>query len=243
MILLDERVGSVELLPHFRPFGVHIEVTHLDFGDAMFAGDGPDGPCMIGVERKRVGDLIQSMRSRRLSGHQLPGLMDSFDYVYLIVEGLYRPGQDGILEVYYRGKWITSRERIMYREIDAYLNTLTVRAGVMVLRSGSEPETSTQIFSLYSWWQKPWAAHTAHSQVYAPPPQRKRAGWVKREVSLCEKMACQIPGIDKKAQDIAAHFKTPQAMVCAGVEGWRKAGLGKVLAERVVKLMRGERGA
>src|SRR5271169_4444109 len=127
MILLDDRVGSHELLPYFSPYGVQVESTRLDYGDACWVGKGPDGDCMVGVERKTIGDFISSMRGKRLAGHQLPGLMSSYEFTYLIVEGIYRPGETGELEQrqgHGKGKsgWGWKGMGVRYREVDNHLS-------------------------------------------------------------------------------------------------------------------------
>ena len=40
----------------------------------------------------KLPDLVSSLRTGRLSGHQLPGLVSSFDFSYLLVEGTWRWG-------------------------------------------------------------------------------------------------------------------------------------------------------
>ena len=95
MILLDDRTGSGELLPLFRPYDAPVELARLDFGDACWLGNGATGPELVGVERKTIHDLVSSMRSKRLSGYQLPGLLRTYDWVYLLVEGVWRCGGRG----------------------------------------------------------------------------------------------------------------------------------------------------
>jgi len=116
---LDYRTGSGELEKLFLPYGIKVNRTKLEFGDLAFEGRGPHGACSIVIERKRITDLIQSMESRRLSGHQLPGMAERYDYCYLIVEGIWRPGQNGELEIR-NGSWSTGHGRALsYRAVIA----------------------------------------------------------------------------------------------------------------------------
>ena len=64
-------------------------IVRMDYGDAMVTGNGPCGQVDIGIERKRIGDLVNSITTGRLSGHQLPGLLAQYYKVYIIVEGMY----------------------------------------------------------------------------------------------------------------------------------------------------------
>lgn len=253
MILIDDRIGSKEMLDLFKPYGLRVDSTRLEFGDACWAGNGPEGDCMIGLERKRITDLVSSMRDGRLSGHQLPGLFSTYQYVYLAVEGIYKPGDNGEL-IYWKGAGfrpvMCGRNTVMYREVDAYLSTLETKAGVVVRRTGRIEETVAQIVSLYHWWQKPWEKHQSHQQIYAPVPQGKRMGFVSREelirrkygekAVVAWKMAAQLPGLDTKAESVAKHFRCPFAMIAATPEEWMQIkGIGKKLAERYADLMGG----
>lgn len=106
MIEIDDREGASSRQSHLdiptflRARGVPHVVKHLPFGDAAFIGQGPEGrPVSVGVEIKAVSDLIQCMVDDRFVGHQLPGLRNTYEQTYLVIEGPYRPGADGVLEV------------------------------------------------------------------------------------------------------------------------------------------------
>ena len=253
MIALDYRTGSKELAPLFHPFGIQVDLCALDFGDLAFEGNGPHGRCMVAIERKRISDLIQSIESRRLSGHQLPGMADAYDYAYLIVEGLWRPGSEGQMEVghgtldsdgpTFGGRWASARGRALhYRAIDNYLATLELLAGVIYRRTMNPLETVFTVVDLYRWWnEKLWGEHSAHLSVYAPAIAKQGKGRLNlahREVSVAEKMAMQLPGVDSKAQLIAAHFGSVRAMVNATEAQWAEIpGVGKPTAKRLVEVM------
>ena len=67
----------------------------LEFGDLFWVGRGEKGASLsIGVEHKTVTDLVNSLRTARLQGHQLPGMRAAlegekplYDVAYLIIEG------------------------------------------------------------------------------------------------------------------------------------------------------------
>jgi ERCC4-type nuclease len=69
--------------------------TQLEAGDLFFVGRGDKGAATtIGIEHKKVADLIASLRTGRLQGVQLPGMRAAeagatplYDYAYLMVEG------------------------------------------------------------------------------------------------------------------------------------------------------------
>lgn len=242
MILLDDRIGSKELLPLFRPFGVDVELSRLDSADMAFAGNGPKGDCMVGIERKRISDLCQSMRDRRLSGHQLPKLLADYEYVFLIVEGMWRPGRTGVLETY-RGRGFSPVSGMMYAEVDSYLTGLSLRAGIEVKRSASPEETVAQTINLFRNFDKNWSAHTAHNQVYAPIPTPRKAAYRHRSLTPKQKLvrdfAAQIPGIDRKCESVMDKFPTVRRMFEASKLEWEQIdGIGDVLATRITTLLR-----
>lgn len=205
-IRVDDRTGSKELVKHFQAYGIAPEVTRLEFGDLDFSGCGPVGRCSVVIERKRIDDLTQSMTSHRLSGHQLPGMCRLHDYGYLIVEGIWRPSKDGEIEIAQGpGRWI--RRRMRADAVMNYVMGLALRAGMIPWRTGSQEETVAFAVAQYKSWQKPWAEHDSHEAVYAPADAGGGRGFMlsfqPRAVPLVEKLLLQLPGLDKKARDIA----------------------------------------
>lgn len=265
MILIDSRTGSKELVPYFKPFDMQTELTTLEFGDFCFPGNGPDGSALIGVERKRLGarsnDLIDSMRSGRLSGHQLPGLLDTYTFTYLIVEGVWRIGDTGQLQVPRRtGKnkyaWYDLKHgsrSVLYREVDHYLATLTHHCNIIVHHTDRERDTAAFIASRYKYFNlKEWHQHSSHMEIYAPTPVDRSSMWSRRTPTFEEKIAAQLPGVSKGAFDVAKHFKSGRDMANAEVSDWEKVRvsvkakggmkkhkIGKTRAKRIFDAWRG----
>jgi ERCC4-type nuclease len=220
MIRVDDRVGSIELLPKLRECGVPVAKERLPFGDFAWTGHGPRGLCAVAVERKKIHDLLDSITSRRLSGHQLPGMAGEYDYVYLLVEGLWRPGPSGELEIR-DGTWTSEHSNgLSYRAINGYLSTLEVRAGVIYRRVPWYTESVEVLVDLYRWWQEPWESHHSHEATYAPAEGGlgRRFTLLPRAVSVMEKLVMQFPGLDEKARWVAERFPTLGALVSASEE-------------------------
>ena len=139
MITVDSRTGSIELLPLFPKNTA--KPGYLAFADFAFTGRGyANGlPLLIGVERKTTTDLLSSMTTGRLSGYQIPGLLNSYNAVYLIIEGIFRPNPNSkILEHYRKGKWVSIKlgnREFMSRELYNYINTLTTICGITIWRT------------------------------------------------------------------------------------------------------------
>jgi len=236
MLYLDSRIGSGDLDLPLQRLGLQVEIIpQLDFADAAFFGHGPEGEHsrMIGVEIKKLRDLLNV---ERLSGHQLPGLLRQYDHVWLIVEGLWRPGPDGVLEIPRGGTWFPlelGRRRYMYREVSNYLTTLQVKCGVKVCRTATRDETARVIADLYGWWNdKAWAQHRSHLTLHraadaaflVPPPLRRR-------------LANELPGIGHDRSDaVAKFFGTTLEMINADRKTWEQIkGIGNTLASRIVE--------
>jgi ERCC4-type nuclease len=243
-LVLDDREDTA-LRRCLAIYDLSIEVAHLDFGDCSFEGSGPGNkPIMVGIERKRLPDLITSMTSRRLSGHQLHGMRDSYDYVYLLVEGLWRPDRTGGIEVF-EGQWrsMFSRGRgVNFRQLDSYLSSLEVMGRVIILRSAGTAESAALYASRYHWWQKPFDSHHSHDQLYTRNPaaaeQPGKVMFRSREPGVVEKVAAQLPGIDRRAWDVGKRFKSVAEMVSATEQDWRTVpGIGKTIAKEVVELL------
>lgn len=243
--MLDDRESDLpQLLRYFRAYDVPVTSSRLPSADACFEGYGPDRDgWLIGVERKKIRDLVNSMRSRRLSGLQVPEMWRTYDRSYLLVEGIWRPGSTGMIEVSgSSGSWQTlalQSSAIAYREVDSYLQSMSTPelGGCIVYRTSTTAETVAWLVSRYKWWQKPWDKHTAHKQIYAPEPECKKLGWraVREEPSMVWKMAAQLVGIDAKAELVAKEFKTPLEMCQAGEDRWRKIkGIGPLIAKAAV---------
>ena len=237
MIYLDSRVGSKDLLPLMPKNSSTL--TYLEYGDASFLGRGIDDiPVSVGIERKRLNDMLTSMTTGRLSGHQIPGLMACYDYVYLVVEGLWRANpKDGLLEVPGKGGWRSVKlgaRRFMAKELWSYLNTLQICAGVYVWKTGSARATAQWLTNLHAWWTcKPLDAHKSHRAQHVP-----FAKLVKQKEPLVQRLAQQIvPGIGhRKSKAIAQRFGSAWELLLADQKAWESVdGIGKVLAKRIME--------
>jgi ERCC4-type nuclease len=200
-------------------------------------------------------DLIASMQDRRLSGHQLRGMWSCYDRVELIVEGIWRAGQNDEIEVATNGKWITLYHRgsgISYRQVDSYLYSQYTCGGVPCWRTNSTQETAHLYVSRWHWWQKDYELHKSHDVLFTNEPSAQKRGAVvlmQGDPNPVTVMAAQIPGIDAKAWDVGKHFASPAAMVMADEREWRRVEwtdrkgnvkhFGKDSAAAIVKWLRG----
>jgi ERCC4-type nuclease len=233
-LFVDPRVGSVDLVKYLK---VPVEVTKLRFGDVAFSGYGPEGIVSIGIERKNIRDLVSSMDSGRLSGHQLIGLLDFYHVVYVVVEGIWRV-HNGFIEVLAgRNMWRPlggNRQRqYSYAEIANFLNTLAIITNVRIWFTDTDAQTGDWIRHTYFWWQKRWDEHRAHLNFQKAPDMPKHMRIIRP--SLIQRMAKELPGVGwERAGELAKAFVCMEDLMAATPEDFIKLpGIGAKLAKNI----------
>jgi len=223
--LIDDREDS-SIQAHLSRFGLPISTVRLDAGDLAIQSS---GGLLIGYERKHLDDLLQCMTDRRLSGFQIREMWKLYDRVELVIESLWRPGENGAIEVPSRGcGWQTLFFRgsgISYRQLDSYLYSQYECGGVPCWRTGSTAETAHLYASRYYWWQKDYDLHKSHDTLFTNMPGAQRRGAVtihQGDPNPVTLLAAQIPGIDAKAWDVGKYFSSPAEMCLADEREWRR---------------------
>jgi ERCC4-type nuclease len=231
-------------------------------GDASFEGNGPEGRVHVGFERKAVLDLVGSMTSGRLAEKQLPDLYKEFGFAWVMVEGRMRPNPTtgelqiakrmGALntssewrnhsEVVYGKQVHEARGRVvMFRDIDKFIGTLALKAGVLVWRTETMDETAQFICDMRSWFMDPWDSHKSHLAFYNPRMHTDPA--MLAPPSLVRRIAAQLPLIGwEKSKFVARQFEDAYTMVNADEDEWtRIPGIGSKIASAVWRILRGIR--
>lgn len=239
MILVDDRIGSADLMGHLRHWHLPCEMTRLEYGDAAFVGNGPNGPIPIGVEIKTVHDALACMSDGRFSGRQLPGLVATYERVWLFVEGWYKPDfSTGLLlrAGEHRRELSLGHRRFMYRDLDNWLTTMEVFGNLRVRRTGDRVETARGLADLYGWWTaKAFAEHKSHLAVHEERPDV--ALFVRP--TTARMIAMQLPGVGfSKSQAVVAKFGTVERMVHATIKEWAEVdGIGGTMADRIYRAL------
>jgi ERCC4-type nuclease len=249
VLLIDNRAGSKQFNEKLRRMGIQTSLEDLKIkssdgvgaaADFAWGGNGPEGPVMVGVERKQLRELTDKASIKRWAGQQLLMLLDNYHYIVLVVEGVYRPRGDRVIEELgwdpRAGKktWQVfqpGRRLPLYSEVHNLLNSLSYKCNVEWQRSYNEDETAEIVACDYSWWQKEWDAHTSFKQIYAP---------VKGPVALLRpcltwRMVAQIDGIDYELGNrLRKMFRTPREMVMASEDDWCMIkGISRETAKRI----------
>lgn len=243
IIDIDPREGSRDLAAPLRALGLTVELRQMEYGDVAFTGHGPHGPCRVGIEYKTLSDLLGSMRTGRLAGHQLPGMAKHYQYVFLLIRGTWREGANGMVEEPVRGGWREVRlgtTTYDYRELSGFINTLEILCGVRVRRCGNNGEVYSAIKSLYNWFGKPWEDHGSHQTLFTAP--NPGAAFLYKP-SLLRRVAKELPGVGwERSADIAKHFNSVVDLCCAGAKELEQVpGIGRGIARKIVAALNGIR--
>lgn len=221
-----------------------VQVTDLGFGDFAFLGQGEGGiPVPVGVERKALKDWIASFYTGRFAGHQLPGLLKSYQVVYVVLEGVWRMDHSTGLVITPQGKkWadldIGGGKGIMYTELEHQLVTFESKGGVLFRRTGNKMETCKFINALYHWWNdKAWEEHRSHLRFKTLDADKQ----LLVKPSLCRQVAATLPGVGwVKSGAVATKFKSVYSMVQATEKDWVTIeGIGKPMAQKIMAALKG----
>lgn len=220
-ILLDSRVGSA----HYQPLIPNSILTQLEFGDAAFEGNG----VTVGVEIKKLLDAVNCMYTGRLADHQVPGLRKSYDIVYLIVEGIWRPEPgSGVLQ-YLKlfdkesdkgiqcGKWVdasSGRKRLMYSSFEQWLSTLELQADIRLRSSPSTDTTAALLTSLFAWYQR-----ESHHSFHVLDETTESA--VLSRPTMTRRMLALLPRVGwSRSAELARRFPNMESVLAASPEAF-----------------------
>lgn len=243
-IIIDSRIGSKDLIKYMPK---HLaRLGRLEYGDASFLGNGPDGVLIpVGLELKRLTDALSSMATGRFAGHQLPGMQAVFKVRYLVVEGIWRANpQTGLLE-YPRGKkWLPvdlGGRQFMARELEGFLTTQEIMGGMHLRITGTPKQTAQLLVNLHHWWtDKKWEQHHSHLAFdLSDGPETA----LLRKPGLLRRMAKELPGIGwGRSRAVEDYFDSVADMVNAEESEWLEiAGVAKGIAPQVVEAIREKR--
>lgn len=216
----------------------------MPFGDFCFEGNGPDGRILIGVERKTIKDMMNSIRTERFSGHQLKGMFDMYQRWYVIVEGIHRCGGDGLLEEPRGGNWVpvkTGNIRYMYSQLDNFVNSIEEFTPIRFKFTHDAQLTAIQVVNLFKFWNdKDYDRHKAMDGAHHTPRVEIGKKWAFPRI-----FAHELPGIgDDSSRLVAKHFGGVDEMLAATVDEWAEVEIpngkktkriGMPTAQRIVE--------
>lgn len=224
---------DVTNIMRYFPPGLVEEIPLVSGDFAFWSGD---GSLSIGVERKRTTDLVRSLVVGGRLVQQIRDARGVYQVQYLVTEGMWRPGQGGLLEVWGKGEWVCYHPPIPYARLDNALNSLQVLEGVHIKRTSNAKETAAVLINLYHWWQKPLDSHTTTKVFHNP-------AMLVGKVSLVRRVASELPGVGWEISgEVEKHFGSVDALVYASEKEWAGVRLiGKKKAKAIVEALRGNR--
>jgi ERCC4-type nuclease len=252
VIQVDKRAGSEKLIAPLRALGVEVEETILPYGDASWMGYGANGdPVSCSAEVKSIEDCIACIQSGRFAGHQLPGLLASYDHVWLLIVDDYRPRQrDGVLEYRKEGRgggqyWSEScgRQRtIFWRDVESWLMTMAICGGVRIHKEPDYNHAAIWLKMAANWFSRD--SHKSH-KVIEGTKEMFPATALLTKPTLARRVAAQLPNVGEvRSSAVAAQFKTLREMVAASESDWRHVdGLGPETARKVYAAIHGLNGS
>src|SRR5438445_11886132 len=223
MIELDNRIGSGDLAHYFDQWKVSYKLCRLEYGDAAWSGNGPDGVVRVAVEVKKIRDALNSICDGRFAGRQLPGLVEHYQMVWVILEGVFSSDYKTGILLYRRGKRMepicVGQRQFLYRDLDHWLTTMECKAQVRVRRTVSRMETARVVADLYSWWTgKDWHEHRSHLAF----DQGQIDSAILDKPGLVRRVAASLPGVGwTRSQAVARRFANVVEMVLASEEEWK----------------------
>lgn len=244
MVIIDYReetktkkAKNLDLIGPIQSIGVPVEKGSLEFGDAAFEGKGPQGNIAIAIERKGLHDLLHCIDDSRLSGYQSPGMRDTYNVKFLMVEGHWKPHDpQGILMEGFNGGssfgYCRYRSQaVMYSKVYRYLISVEL-SGIHVTYSRDPWHTAFNICEIFHYFQKPWHLHTSQQEM-----QKLNLPTLHGRPSLVRKWAADIEGIGTKlSADAERLFKKPITLANADEMEWlRIPGVGVKTAQSIVR--------
>lgn len=180
MIFLDPRAGSKDLIKPLQKAGLPLDSSsNLDAGDLFFIGRGEQGKGLtIGIEHKKVADLVASLRTGRLQGHQLlamrgadAGQKPLYDVAYLIVEGEVHYDEQGrLLRRCGRQAFRVMAGGMTITELQKRILVMQLRAGLNPIFTRTQADSIKWIESLYRvWTDRDLDQHKSHLAMYQAP--------------------------------------------------------------------------
>lgn len=248
MILIDYREenetkkkANLDLIKHIREQRVPVQVANLEYGDAAFEMNGPDGSLLVGIERKSVSDMLACIDDGRLSGHQLLGMRQMYGIRVLMIEGHWKPHepQGFLMEGYQNGfSWGFNKyrsQKTMYAKLYRFIISLQL-SGVIVTYSRDPFHTAYNICEWFHYGQKKWDEHTSLKELH-----RIAMPTLNRKPTLVRLWAHAIEGVGTKISELVERrFKTPIELATADEVAWLSIpGVGVKLARDIVAKIQG----
>jgi len=223
MLFVDPRAGSDDLYKSLVKAGLPATIAdpQLPYGDVYFVGRGEKGAGVnIGIEHKKLGDLISSLQTARLQGHQLPGMREVnaegapfYDHSWLVIEGKPTYDRGGMLVRPRRGGRAHPLGMTI-NELYKRLTILHVCGGLNWLWFQTRRDTVKWLEAFYqAWTDKDLDQHKSHLGLYEAPTLTP--------VSQFERTVRTLPQVGSRvAKSAQKKFGSIRAAITASSYRW-----------------------
>lgn len=218
MLLVDYREGSKDLKEPLRAMGLPVTAPEikddLDSGDLAWIGRGEKGEKIwIGIEFKKLGELMQSLRSNRVNEQALR-MQHEFRFRYLMIEGELIMDKKG--HMMRRSAWNSVQEMpgLSAGELFKRIYVLHIKFGLVPIFVPDRRMALKQIEFLYRvWTDQDQDQHKSHLGIYEPPLIVEPSGFV-RTVKTFPECGLKIAAAAEKV------FRTIRRAVNANADEW-----------------------
>jgi Fanconi anemia group M protein len=204
-IIADHREMPSGVIDELVQLGVEVEACQLNVGDFILSD-------RTGVERKSVGDFLQSIIDKRLM-NQAKALRETFERPVLILEG------DNLY----------SRRAIHPNAVRGALAALAVDIGIPILPTRNEKETALILFAIA---RREQLAENREVSVRGEP----------KGLTLPEHQRFVVEGLPGVSavltKRLLEHFGTVERVMCASEEELKQVhGIGREKAKAIRKIL------
>lgn len=204
-IIADHREEASGVIRELKELGVEVETCQLKIGDFILSD-------RVGVERKSVGDFLQSIVDKRLM-LQAKLLCETFERPVLVIEG----------------KSLYSRRAIHPNAIRGTLAALAVDIGIPMIPTVDEKETALILFAI-----------ARREQISEDREVAIRGESKKLSLPECQRFIVEgLPGVSAVlAKRLLEHFGTAEKVMCASDKELQQVhGIGKEKAREIRKVL------
>ena len=246
-VLVDPRIGSRDLVEPLLRLKIPARLEHLEYGDVQMVRRGPDDrPVLVGIEVKTVNDVLACIVDKRFSGHQLPGLLASYEVRWLLIEGamVCAPTRE-LLIARLDGKppkrAAVGERPWVYEAVQSWRRSVEM-SGCYTDNVPDRRSTVAWIASYYAWSRKRPEEHQSQLGIrlknlgVEQDPIDPLASYLVEVTPKMKVAASLLRGIGvERARAAAAYFRSIKSMVGAPASEWEKVeGFGKKLSTAVV---------
>lgn len=234
IVLVDPRAGSKELTAPLAKLGLPVASEMLEVGDLAWVGRGEQGkPIHIGIEFKKLDELVTAFRSERLQGHQAPLMQEAYTFRFLLIEGQVHTNSKGLLTRRTSpSSFAPLHGHMTYSELAQRLQALYVNYGIVAWNTQSRTHTLETIKAWHHFYtDKSLDEHRSHIGIYRPPTAFP--------VSMFVRVVAGFPSIGYElAKRLEKQFGTLSRFFNATDTEWRQVdGIGPKTVEAIRKCL------